>query len=251
MRAAAKRKKNVMKKRGKEKRAAVRIIPVAAAATIGLLIYVFLGTDCFRLLEVRYFGCRDVPIDSLLTVTDGFIGRNIVTLPLSTIQAGFMRFPGIKRVTFKRRLFHRLDCYIKGREPVAILASVRGMHEIDDEGVILSGGGCSEVDLPVITGVAMKEYGTGKEKDRIDRALTVLGLLKAFDFSPAEQLSEIHLDGDEVMLVLLGTGAIVRLGSGEFPERIRKLRAVYGTLVEDGSFPQLIDLRFDRQVVVR
>ena len=79
----------------------------------------------------------------------------------------------------------------------------------------------------------------------------MLRLFKELGFSPAKQLSEIHIAGDEIDLVWMGTGTLVRLGRDEYAMRVRKLRTVFGILNDREQFPKLIDLRFDRQVVVR
>ena len=72
-----------------------------------------------------------------------------------------------------------------------------------------------------------------------------------FNIDSPRQLSEIHIDEDEIVLVWMDSGTLVRVGRGGFEERIRKFRAVYPSLREQGGLPDQIDLRFDRQVVVR
>ena len=49
----------------------------------------------------------------------------------------------------------------------------------------------------------------------------------------------------------MNSGTLVRVGRDGFEERIRKFRAVYHSLREQGGLPAQIDLRFDRQVIVR
>jgi len=79
----------------------------------------------------------------------------------------------------------------------------------------------------------------------------ILALLKKLGLSPAKQLSEIHVAGEDVDLVWMGTGTLVKLGRDEYASRIRKLQTVVGILNDGDRFPRVIDLRFDRQVVVR
>jgi cell division septal protein FtsQ len=175
----------------------------------------------------------------------------MLTLPLSTIRDRLLRFPEIRDVVFKRRLMGRIDCYLLQRKPVALVAGER-FAEIDREGVVIPRkAGNADIDLPVVTGLGAGTLDTPAGREALQRALEVLRLLNEYGFSPAEQLSEIHIEGDEIMLVLLGTGTLVQLGSEDFSSRIRKLHAVYGALDENERFPELIDLRFDRQVVVR
>jgi cell division septal protein FtsQ len=163
----------------------------------------------------------------------------------------FMRYPEIKDVTFRRRLFHRLDCYLKEREPVALVASGR-LWEVDNEGVIIPRtDDCPQIDLPVISGLARNDLTSDEGRERIGKALEVLELLKMFGFSPAQRLSEIHIEEEEVMLVLMSSGTLIRMGAREFPEKVKKLKAVYRSLADQDREPELIDLRFDRQVIVR
>ena len=167
-----------------------------------------------------------------------------------------MHFPAVKGVTFRRRLFHRLDCYLREREPVALVSVERSpggaLLEVDADGVIVPrSAGAVEIDLPIFTGIEHGEVFTEEGGRKIQEALEVLRLLHSFGFSPAEQLSEVHFKNDEMIMILMGTGSAVRIGRGGYREKIRKLRAVYAALDEQERFPDLIDLRFERQVVVR
>lgn len=236
------------RKRKRRNHHAIRFIPPLVVAALAIFIYVFIGTDSFAVREVEFYGSNTIPRDSLGTIKAGLMGRNMLTLPLSRVREQFMNFPEIRDVIFKRKLFHQLDCYLQKREPVALIAA-SDMFEVDESGfVIPSRAGGSNVDLPVITGISKGELDTREGKEKLDNALEVLRLLKAFGFSPAEQLSEIHVENDEVMLIWIGTGTLIHVGRSDYGERIRKLRAVYGVFADN---PQLIDLRFDRQVVVR
>jgi cell division septal protein FtsQ len=222
----------------------------AAAALIALLAVIFL-TSLFDVHEISVHGSRNLPIESLEGRTQEWIGANAFTIPLAEIREALQSDPSVGEVTFRRRLPHRLDCYIREREPVALL-NLEKMAEVDAEGIVIPAAGRSmNIDLPVITGLrdADLEKDTGRKK--VGKALRVLELLKEFGFSPAEQLSEINVDGDEVVLVWMDSGTLVNVGRDGFEDRIRKFRAVYPSLREQGGLPDLIDLRFDRQVIVR
>jgi cell division protein FtsQ len=246
-----KRSRRAVVRRKIHRRLIVRIAPVCTISIILLALYFVLFTDAFTVRDVQFLGSSNLPMDSLRAVTAGVVGDNLITVSLSKIRERLLSFPEISDVTFRRRLFHRLDCYFRAREPVALIAD-GGISEIDDEGVIVTrseeDGG---VDLPIITGVTRDETVTPEGKAKVENALEVLRLLKMFGFSPAEQLSEIHLEKDEVMLVWMDTGTLIRVGRDEFHDKVRKLRAVYGVIDGQGGFPELIDLRFDRQVIVR
>ncbi len=236
-------------RRPRRSRRPVWLAAAAAAAAAGA-VWVFFFTGLFEIRELRLHGGRNLPVESLRGKLDGYQGANVFLVPLGELRDLLMEDPAVGTVTFKRRLPHRLDCYLRERQPAALL-SIGEMAEVDAEGIVIPAGmHPTEIDLPVITGIGREELG-GQGRRKILRALEVLALLGRFGFSPAEQLSEIHVDGDDISLVWMGTGTLVRVGDGSFEERIRKFRAVYPALVEQGQLPAEIDLRFDRQVVVR
>jgi cell division septal protein FtsQ len=222
----------------------------AAAALSAILITVFL-TGLFDVREIRVHGGRNLPVESLSGRTQQWVGANVFTIPLHDIRKALKSDPSVGDVTFRRRLPHGLDCYLREREPVALLNLDR-MAEVDAAGTVIPADGRSmNIDLPVITGLSGSDIGDDRGRESIGKALRVLELLKEFGFSPAEQLSEINLDDGEVVLVWMDSGTLVKVGRDGFDDRIRKFRAVYPSLREQGGLPALIDLRFDRQVIVR
>jgi cell division septal protein FtsQ len=243
-----------MARRSREKRRVSRrtwILGAAATAAFAAIACAVFLTGFFEVHEIRVYGSRNLPLESLQEKAHRWEGANVFTVSLSEIRDMLKSDPLVGTVTFRRRLPHKLDCYLHAREPVALLVS-DGMSEVDAEGVIIPSNGRSmDIDLPVITGLEGKEVERETGRDRIGKALEVLGLLKEFGFSPARQLSEIHIDNDEIVLVWMDSGTLVRVGRDGFEERIRKFRAVYPSLREQGGLPGQIDLRFDRQVVVR
>jgi len=217
----------------------------AAAASVALWPGVLTITD------VRFNGCGTIPRDSLERVRRDLIGKNLATVSCDGARKRLLAFHEVRDAVFKRRPMHTLDCYLVRREPVALLIA-GDILEVDAEGVIIPRrAGKGDIDLPVITGIDRRKVGAPQRAEGIGRAVEVLKLFKELGFSPAKQLSEIHVDGEEVDLVWMGTGTIVRLGRDEYASRVRKLRTVFGILNDREQFPQLIDLRFDRQVVVR
>jgi len=222
----------------------------AATAAAGAAAWIVFLTGLFEIRELGVHGGGNLPIESLRGKVSAYQGANVFLVPLGELRELLMEDPAVGTVTFKRRLPNRLDCYLRQRQPAALLW-IGEMAEVDAEGVVIPAGlHSTEIDLPVITGIGREELGD-QGRLKILRALAVLGLLGRFGFSPAEQLSEIHVDGEEISLVWMGTGTLVRVGSESYEERIRKFRAVYPALVEQGRLPAEVDLRFDRQVVVR
>ncbi len=245
--------RRMVTKRKREEKKSIwkRIIPILVAVLMCGLLYISFGTGRLALREVEFHGGVNLPGDSLQVIKASLLGKNMLTVSLSNIKERMLQFPEIRDVIFKRRLMGRIDCYLMQRKPVALVAGEQFV-EIDGEGVVIPRhAGDANIDLPVVTGLGAGELGAPTGRVALAKALEVLRLLNEYGFSPAEQLSEIHVEGDEIMLVLMRTGSLVRLGSEDFSCRIRKLHAVYEALGKSERFPELIDLRFDRQVVVR
>ncbi len=243
-----------MARRQREKQRVSRrvwLMPTGTALVLTAILYVVFLTGLFDVHEIRVHGSRNLPLESLSEKAEGWVGANVFTISLSEIREMLESDPSVGSVTFRRRLPHKLDCYLREREPVALLI-LDEMAEVDADGIIISAAGRSmDIDLPVITGLKGRNMKEDSGKQGVGKALEVLVLLKEFGFSPADQLSEINIDGDEVVLVWMDSGTLVRVGRDGFEERIRKFRAVYPSLREQGGLPDLIDLRFDRQVIVR
>jgi cell division septal protein FtsQ len=224
---------------------------VLAGALIGVALFFVFGTERFALEKVDFYGGSTLPADSLRVVESSIIGKNLLTISLGSVRERLLQFPEIREVVFKRRPWGRIDCYLMQREPIAILAGEH-LYEVDCDGVVIPRrAGKADVDLPVITGIEPGDLETEAGARRMRTVMSALRTLNDYGFSTADELSEIHIQNEEVMLVLMRTGTLVRLGSEDFAKRIQKLYAVYGVLDDEGPFPEVIDLRFNRQVVVR
>jgi len=222
-----------------------------AAAGVAVASAVALWSGIFIITDVQFFGGGTIPQDSLKRIRASLIGRNLVTVSFSDARETLLAFPEVRDAVFKRHPRHAVECRVVKREPVALLVA-GDILEVDAEGVIIPRrAGKGDVDLPVITGIGPREIGERSGARSIERAVKILELFKKLGLSPAKQLSEIHVSGENIDLVWMGTGTLVRLGRDEYANRVRKLKTVLGILNDRERFPSVIDLRFDRQVVVR
>ncbi|MBN1164225.1 MAG: cell division protein FtsQ/DivIB [Candidatus Krumholzibacteriota bacterium] len=247
------RKPGRMARRKKERRIGPLAWTVFAlgGVTAAALLYLCLFTGVFAIEEVAMHGAKNLSLEDLNLTGEKFVGGNIFSVSLQEVRKQLMNHAQVRDVTFKRRFFHRLDCYIRQREPVALIVLDR-IAEVDAEGVIIPvSTEASDIDLPVITGMENTDPHAAEGARQIGKALEILDLLKTYGFSPARHLSEIHIESEDVILVWMDTGTLIQMGKGGYQEKVNKLRAVYSTLNESEVFPHHIDLRFDKQVVIR
>jgi|WetSurMetagenome_2_1015567.scaffolds.fasta_scaffold64047_3 cell division septal protein FtsQ len=223
----------------------------AAAAVVAAGAAVAFWSGIFIITDVQFFGGGTIPQDSLKRIRASLVGKNLATASFSDARKALLEFPEVRDVAFARRPCHSVECRLTKREPVALLIA-GDILEVDSEGVVIPRrAGKGDVDLPVITGIGPREIGKSSGAQGIGRAVEILDLFKKLGLSPARQLSEIHVSGENVDLVWMGTGTLVRLGRDGYASRVRKLKTVLSILSDGERFPSVIDLRFDRQVVVR
>jgi cell division septal protein FtsQ len=222
-----------------------------AAGGIVVVAAVVLWSGIFIITDVQFFGGGTIPQDSMKRIRASLIGKNLATVSFSDARDMLLAFPEVRDAAFRRRPWHAVECRVAKREPVALLVA-GDILEVDSEGVIIPRrAGKGDVDLPVITGIGPREIGDRSGARSIECAVEILELFKKLGLSPAKQLSEIHISGDGIDLVWMGTGTLVRLGRDQYASRVRKLGSVLSILNDREQFPSIIDLRFDRQVVVR
>ena len=170
-----------MARRRKEKqRISLRVwlLPAGSALALAALLCTVFLTGYFDVHEIRIHGSRNLPVESLSEKAESWVGANVFTISLSEIREMLKSDPSVGSVTFRRRLPHKLDCYLHEREPVALINLDR-MAEVDVEGVIIPSAGMSmDIDLPVITGLKSRDMEEDSGVERVSKALEVLDLLK-------------------------------------------------------------------------
>jgi cell division septal protein FtsQ len=240
---------NVRGYRPKPKSLRKPLLIAAAAAAAAYCIVFYSGI--FTVREVRFAGAATVSKETLAGIEKGLKGSNVLTLSAARVANRFQKYPEVKGVMLTRHLFGSLDCRVVKREPVALLAC-GDLVEVDGDGVLIpKRAGSADVDLPLITGIEEGAARRAEGRRGVAKAIEVLSAFKGLGLSRGDRISEIHLDGDEVDLVWARTGTLVKLGRGNYGKRVRTLGTIYGVFTGGERAPDVIDLRFDRQVVVR
>jgi len=220
---------------------------IAVAGIVWLLLY----SPVFEVREISYHGKVRVSKQKLNNVEAGIVGRSMFLASLDSLRNLIESYPEVKKVVFKRRLFHTIDCYLIERKPVALILNPAVYGVSEDCVLVKNDLNPDYMDLPMITGLSAKELGTEKGMEKIKKAITVLNLFKQSGFEGEIEVSEIFVKDGDVSMVIGSKGTVIRFGEDEYDKAIRKLRAVFGILSREKHFPSVVDLRFDGQVVVR
>jgi len=247
------RTKVVVVKKGSNKGVWFRINVLAIFLVIAVagIVWLFLYSPVFEVRDVSYHGKVRVPEQKLSAAEEAIVGRSMFLVSLDSLRRLIESYPEVKKVIFKRKLFHTIDCYLIERKPVALILSP-SVYGVSEDCVLLKNDlNPDYMDLPMITGLSAKELGTEKGMEKIRKAITVLNLFKQSGFEGEIEVSEIFIRDGDVSMVIGSKGTVIRFGKDKYDKAIRKLRAVFGILAREKHFPSVVDLRFDGQVVVR
>jgi len=107
-------------------------------------------------------------------------------------------------------------------------------------------------DVPLLDGFNLSPTGAGRFASSPE-AFLGLAVVKVFETTPglAGRLSKVDLGDLEDPRVILKSGTVVRLGTGDYVLKLERLREVLRQTASLGMKPALVDLRFRDQVVVR
>lgn len=230
--------------------------------TAGYVIHLYLtSSPRFTLAEaVTVGGAEHVSREELTEVFAPDLGRSVFSAPLEERRRNLEALPWVKTAHVLRGWPNRLRVAVGERTPVAF-ARVAGGAEpgtarlwlIDTEGVLLPLPRHGKFPLPVLSGIAESQTQPERQK----RVALMLSLLRDLDReTPAHsgEISEVDLsDPTDAAVTVVASGAAVRLHLGResflerykmFLENIEGWREQYGTV-------RSVDLRFEKQVIVK
>lgn len=211
--------------------------------------HAMLTSPFFMVKELTIRGNDYLP-EEVLRRSEGSLLRSIFLVNLAGVRKELMKERYVKDVFIRRELPDRIFIQIEERTPFAVLRSSTGTELIDREGIVLErldpGKGES---LPVING------GNRKRNKRFDRdlarALHLVETIENYGYPDLKEIREIALglDGGPVIHPVSAAFSI-RCGSGDYLQRMIRLKQVVADVVRRQWPVTVIDLRFQNQVVV-
>ena len=132
---------------------------------------------------------------------------------------------------------------------------VNGLYLVDPHGVIVDefGPNYADLDLPIIDGLASTP-AAGRPVIDEGRAMLAARLIDALEARPdlAAKVSQIDVsDGHDVVVLLEGDTAMLRLGDDDFVTRLQGYIDLAPALHERIAEIDYVDLRFDQRLYVR
>ncbi len=193
----------------------------------------------------------------LLGVFAGDIGRNIFLVPLRKRQAQIEQLPWVAHATVMRLLPDRISISVVERVPVAFVRLGNRIGLVDADGVLLSLPPATlasrHYSFPVITGLNPTDLAAARSA-RMQLYQRFVADLDSGSQPISSQLSEVDLSNLEDVRAIVpaqGSDILLHFGDSDFLARYRSYQAHLAEWRQQYPHLKAIDLRYDRQVVLK
>lgn len=230
-----------------------------SAATIGvaavaIVVRAALASGAFQISRLVVRGTVRLAAGEVLSLMDGLRGQNIFVANLDTWRTRLLESAWVRDATLRRVLPATIEITVTERQPMGIGRIGTELYLVDDRGEVIDefGPRYVEFDLPVIDGLERTLTGPDAVTGR-RRASLAARLLAAVRTRPdlARRISQIDVsDPHDAVVVLDHESVRLRLGEGQFAERLQSYLELGPTLRERVPEMAYVDLRFGERVYV-
>jgi len=209
---------------------------LSAVVLCCLFIYAYgylLSTPYFEIKEISVRGLKELTEQDVLTQAAMTPRQNLLSVNVDALAGRISANPWVKNIHVGRELPNRIVLAIKERNPVALVKQSNGLYLMDNEGNVFKKlDKNDEVDLPILTGVDVKE----KEKSRL--LLSTLNLLQTMSasnrFSYLGTIAEVNVKDVVGVSLLTDTGLYLKLGTDNYEKKLNTLSVVMADLEKRG-----------------
>ena len=198
-----------------------------------------------RIRTVRFEGLARATADELLALSPVKPGDHLLSADVDAMQHALERHPWVRQVEVRRRWPPRLDVKVIERTAVA-LVDLAGLYLVDGEANVFKRAAAGDgLDLPLVTGIGRNDYVQRRAavEPLLSGALALARIWREAGLDAAAELSEIHVDpGDGTTIYVGEEGTQVRLGSGDLPAKLVRLRDVLSALRAEGKKAEVLHL---------
>lgn len=203
-------------------------------------------------LSARNFLIKDIQVSGNYhleeeEIKDGIVrnGESLFMLSFDEIETRVSRLPWIKKMSLRKQFPHTLMIDVEEATPKALLSLDSHLFLVDSDGNILE----EIIDkgppfLPVIVGINPK-----KDRGGILEALKLVDTLAGKNILLSKESIKIMLSS--YGLVLNMDGENVRVGYGEYGEKLDRWKELEPELRKKNIIIDYIDLRFKDKVIIK
>lgn len=240
------RSNEVVSKRAKLRRHLKRmlLLSLSIALVVGLMF-----SPVFSLKNVNIVGANHVDVKAIENGLSDKMEKNLIFLNKSEILTNILKYPYVKEAQIAKRPLHTLVITLEERVPLAILVTDEVSYIIDKEANLLQVKQDSDVfDLPIISGVALKNDEKLGETVKNDEVVLAAKLINENKESISEFIQEINVKNRHDILLYTTQGIEVRFGDEKHSaERLKKLFDIIEQVVLPRSLNgkiEYVDMRY-------
>ncbi len=233
----------------------VGLFSVALTVVGGFFLVQFLlASDQFRIDTIRVEGNQRLCEQTLVALSDVRSGMSTFSLDLDLIGRKIAENPWVKEARIERIFPRQVRIKVVEREPVAIV-NLGFLYYLDADAVVFKVlDGSDSLDFPVVTGFDRTRLELARQEDR-DELMQVVGLmmdLQQRQLFGLHKVSEVHKEpGGGLSVYTAENGVRIRLGYGNYGEKLDRLERIYALLRPKMRMLEYIDLNVDEKVIVR
>ena len=226
---------------------AVVLVMVVAYAVLGYV----LGSSTFSIRRITVSGNQRLSTGQVQALLGHLVGSSMVTADIKAAKDKLQHYPWVEHVEIRRVFPDSVAVALTEQQAVALGQFNDTLFLIDRTATIIDeyGPNYAEFDLPIVNGLT-----NGSDMLVDEQRAAVLGrFLGSLQGRPdlIERVSEIDLrDPLNVVVVLKGDTAAVRLGREKFVERLSSYVELAATLRERVPDIDYVDVRYVPKLIV-
>lgn len=211
-------------------------------------------TTLLRLETIEVTPLKRVSREEIVTLAGVRQGDSMLGIELKTVMARLSKNPWLEQVQVRRYFPNTLSITLTERTPQAV-ANVGCLYYLDEKAVLfksLMEG--DKLDFPLITGITEVELAQDPKgcQDALKSALALIDTLKQGGVFSLEDISEIHYSkGYGFTLFTMRGGVPVKLGNGDFSDKLTRLAGIYKELEPQMQALDYIDLDYADKIIVK
>lgn len=217
---------------------------------VNKLNYLFFKTSYFELKEFEVTGHELFTREDIIKAAGLAPAMNIFSINREQGVQSLLKNPHIKSANLEFEGIYKLKIAIEERKASFYVKIGIAFYEISDDGVVLSTEGMGEKDMPIITGLDLRNVSAGDSLISNDGFYIAKKWLNRLDKSLLENISEINFSSTQNPYVILLSGVkIYPKNVEDFKKRFDFLCGLLDNLRENKVKPFYLDMRGDHIVV--
>jgi len=205
-------------------------------------------SPAFYAANIVVDGCGRLDKNAVLGLGGIDIHKNLLALDPDEVERKIKHHAWVEQAEVKRELPDRLTIVVKERKPVALINLTDGLNYLDGNGVAFAKVSAKDdFDYPIISGLEKKEKDGLAKSTALAEALLFIRYASLGDsVLPKQNISEVHLDRDENLIVFLVNRPFpLYLGKGMIRTKYQRLARVLHKLYNKNDFAATAYIKMD------